>query len=99
MTITKMISKFKSLLFSFVLLYSHFGYSQIVPSDRLVPWESAGLQDTSTTDFIWVNVVNQGLDNFGNIANDSKMDSLINVYGSIGAIFFSHQESIFLRTR
>ena len=88
MTITKMISKFKSLLFSFVLLYSHFGYSQIVPSDRLVAWESAGLQDTSTTDFIWVNVVNQGLDNFGNIANDSKMDSLINVYGSIGAIFF-----------
>ena len=88
MTITKMISRFKSFLFSFVLLYSQFGYAQVVPQDRLVSWESAGLRDTTTTDFIWINTVNEGFDASGSGSNDDIMDSLISEFGDDGAVFF-----------
>ena len=94
--ITKMISRFESFLFSFVLLYSQFGYTQVVPQDRLVSWEYAGLRDTTTTDFIWINTVNEGFDASGSGSNDDIMDSLISEFGDDGAVFFSQKGSIYL---
>ena len=65
--------------------------SQVVPQDRLVSWDDAGVRDTSTIDFTWLNVVTEGFDNAGMAANDLIMDSLISVYGSSGAVFFFPQ--------
>ncbi|MDG2153566.1 MAG: glycosyl hydrolase family 28-related protein [Crocinitomicaceae bacterium] len=65
--------------------------SQVIPQDRLVSWDNAGLRDTITTGFTWLNVVSEGFDNAGIAANDLIMDSLISVYGSSGAVFFFPQ--------
>ena len=65
----------------------HF-YSQVIPEDRIVEWHYAGLNDTTTNGFIWLNMLDEGLDPTGLISNDVKLDSMINAYGSSGVIFF-----------
>ena len=82
------ISKRSSFLFSIFLFCTQFASSQVLPQDRLVEWGNAGLRDTTTTDFIWINTVNEGFDASGSGSNDDIMDSLISEFGDDGAVFF-----------
>lgn len=91
MTITQMISRFTSLLFFYTLFCSHLASAQVVPQDRMVSWNDAGLRDTSTLNFTIINVLSEGFDNTGVDANNIKMDSLINEFGSNGVVFFFPQ--------
>jgi hypothetical protein len=81
-------SKGTSFLFLFLLLSANIMHSQVVPQDRLVSWEYAGLRDTTTTGYIWINVVNEEFDSSGSSSNDDIMDSLISVFGTDGVIFY-----------
>ncbi|MDA9161545.1 T9SS type A sorting domain-containing protein [Crocinitomicaceae bacterium] len=65
--------------------------AQVVTQDRRVSWNDAGLRDTSTLNFTMINVLNEGFDNTGIDANNIKMDSLINEFGSDGVVFFFPQ--------
>ena len=80
--------RFASLLFVLALLNVQYFYSQVIPEDRIVEWHYAGLNDTTTNGFTWLNMLDEGLDSTGLISNDFKMDSMINAYGSSGVIFF-----------
>ena len=80
--------RFASLLFVLALLNVQHFYSQVIPEDRIVEWHYAGLNDTTTNGFIWLNMLDEGLDPTGLISNDVKLDSMINAYGSSGVIFF-----------
>ena len=77
-----------SFLFSLLILAGNLTSAQVVPQDRIVDWELAGLRDTTTQDFIWVNMVSHGCDPTGNTNNDAILDSLLSVHGTDGAIFF-----------
>ena len=88
---TQMISRFTSLLFFCALFCSYLASAQVVPQDRMVSWNDAGLRDTSTLNFTIINVLSEGLDNTGIDANNIKMDSLINEFGSNGVVFFFPQ--------
>lgn len=99
MTNTVITSRCASLLFYFIPFFCQLAYAQVVPIERLVNWNYAGLNDTTTLDFTWVNVVDEGLDYTGALSNDNKMDSLQNVFGSNGVIFFFPQgEYLFNQT-
>ena len=87
MTTTQMLSKFTSFLFFNATLFSQLVNGQVVSPDRMVSWNDAGLRDTSTLNFTIINVLNEGFDNTGIDANNVKMDSLINEFGSSGAVF------------
>ena len=91
MSIIRMISKLASFLFFYALLFSQLVNGQVVPQERMVSWNDAGLRDTSTSNFTIINVLNEGFDNTGIDANNVKMDSLINEFGSTGAVFFFPQ--------
>ena len=91
MTNTMITSRCASLLLYFILFFCQWAYTQVVPIERLVNWNYAGLNDTTTLDFTWINVVDEGLDHTGTLSNDTKMDSLQNVFGSNGVIFFFPQ--------
>ena len=80
--------RFASLLFVLALLNVKHFYSQVIPEDRMVDWHYAGLNDTTTNGFIWLNMIDEGLDPTGLISNNVKLDSMINAYGSSGVIFF-----------
>ena len=91
MTTTQMLSKFTSFLFFNATLFSQLVNGQVVSPDRMVSWNDAGLRDTSTLNFTIINVLNEGFDNTGIDANNVKMDSLINEFGSSGAVFYFPQ--------
>ena len=80
--------RFASLLFVLAVLNVQHFYSQVIPEDRVVEWHYAGLNDTTTNGFIWLNMIDEGLDPTGLISNNVKLDSMINAYGSSGVIFF-----------
>ena len=88
---TQTVSRFTSLLFFYTLFCSHLASAQVVTQDRRVSWNDAGLRDTSTLNFTMINVLNEGFDNTGIDANNIKMDSLINEFGSDGVVFFFPQ--------
>ena len=91
MTMTQTVSRFTSLLFFYTLFCSHLASAQVLTQDRRVSWNDAGLRDTSTLNFTMINVLNEGFDNTGIDANNIKMDSLINEFGSDGVVFFFPQ--------
>lgn len=88
MTNTLYAKRIASLLFVLALLNVQQFFSQVIPEDRIVEWHYAGLNDTTTNGFIWLNMLDEGLDPTGLVSNDFKMDSMINTYGSSGVIFF-----------
>ena len=88
---TQTVSRFTSLLFFYTLFCSHLASAQVLTQDRRVSWNDAGLRDTSTLNFTMINVLNEGFDNTGIDANNIKMDSLINEFGSDGVVFFFPQ--------
>ena len=91
MTIFQILLKFASFLFFYALLFIQLVNGQVVPQERMVSRNDAGLRDTSTSNFTIINVLNEGFDNTGIDANNVKMDSLINEFGSTGAVFFFPQ--------
>ena len=77
--------RFASHLFVLALLNVKHFYSQRYLKTG---FSNAGIFDTTTNGFIWLNMIDEGLDPTGLISNNVKLDSMINAYGSSGVIFF-----------
>lgn len=52
-------------------------YAQQIPSDRLVNWNIAGLHDTTTANFDYIDLATFGLDDTGILPSDQIVDSLL----------------------
>ena len=65
-------------IFLFLSLFYHCeSFSQIIPADRLVDWKIAGLNDTTTLDFEWIDLSQFGMDTNGILPCDVVIDSLL----------------------
>ncbi len=61
----------------FALFQVSTSFTQIIPTDRLVDWKIAGLKDTTTVGFEWIDLSQFGMDTNGILACDVVMDSLL----------------------
>lgn len=70
-----------------IFLLSNVVFSQMIPSHRVTDWTVAGAYDYSEP-FLFINVVNEGLDNTGANSNDTLLTSIINSIPTTGAIIY-----------
>jgi hypothetical protein len=74
-------------IFLFLSLFYHCeSFSQIIPADRLVDWKIAGLNDTTTLDFEWIDLSQFGMDTNGILPCDVVIDSLLALAYPTGVI-------------
>lgn len=69
----------------FLLVHSA-AFSQTLPANRSVDWTLAGLRDTTTFEFIEIDVLTEGAIGNGTFVNDSIVDQIISSVTAPGAI-------------
>ena len=70
----------------FALFQFSISFTQIIPADRLVDWKIAGLNDTTTLDFEWIDLAQYGVDTNGILPCDVVVDSLLALVYPTGVI-------------
>jgi len=62
--------------------------AQTIPSERTVDWTLAGIRDTSTTNFTLINVLENGFNNDGSVANDNALLALFSAHSEPVIVYF-----------